>query len=165
MAAAVSGVVGFGVPIQSLRRDNRRWAEWTLFCEETVGTDVLRPDSAPIAHDADTLAREQFLLAAFVIWRYGRMLPRSNASPQAKPSSVRPYVDTVRNVHARRGITLAGAPVVSRVIKGLLKTYVRVHGTDALIPTRKEPITNGHCTAIYSVGRSAPVRVGRHMVP
>ena len=55
--------------------------------------------------------------------------------------------------------------MVSRVIKGLLKTYVRVHGTDALIPTRKEPITNGHCTAIYSVGRSAPVRVGRHMVP
>ena len=92
------------------------------------------------------------------------MLPRSNASPQAKPSSVRPYVDTVRNVYARRGITLAGAPVVSRVIKELLKTYVLVHGTDALIPTRKEPTTNRHCVAIYDVGRSAPLRVGRHTV-
>ena len=80
----------------------------------------MRPDCASIAHDADPLAREQFLLAAFVIWRYGRMLPtpRSNAPPQATPPSVRPYVGTVRNVHARRGITLAGAPVVSRVIKG-----------------------------------------------
>ena len=125
MAAAVSGAVNAGVPVRSLRRDNRRWVEWALFCEETVGTDVLRPDCASIAHDADALAREQFLLAAFVIWRYGRILPRSNASPQAKPSSVRSYVNTVRNVHARRGITLAGAPVVSRVIKGLLKTYVR----------------------------------------
>ena len=164
MAAAVSGAVDAGVPVRSLRQDNRRWAEWTLFCEEFMGTGVMRPDSASISHDADALAREQFLLAAFVIWRYGRMLPRSNASPQAKPSSVRPYVDTVRNVHARRGITLAGAPVVSRVIKGLLKTYVRVHGTDALIPTRKEPITNRHCVAIYDIGRSAPARVGRHVV-
>ena len=76
------------------------------------------------------------------------MLPHSNAPPQAKPSSVRPCVDTVHKVHARRGITLASAPVVSRVINGLLKTYVRVHGTDALIPTRKEPITNCHCAAI-----------------
>ena len=92
------------------------------------------------------------------------MLPRSNAPPQAKPSSVRPYVDTVRNVYARRGITLAGAPVVSRVIKELRKTYVLVHGTDALIPTRKEPTTNRHCVAIYDVGRSAPLRVGRHTV-
>ena len=164
MAAAVSGAVDAGVPVRSLRQDNRRWAEWTLFCEEFMNTDVLRPDSASISHDAGALAREQFLLAAFVIWRYGRMLPRSSRSPQAKPSSVRPYVDTVRNVHARRGITLAAAPVVSRVIKGLLKTYVRVHGTDALIPTRKEPITNRHCAAIYDIGRGAPVRVGRHTV-
>ena len=111
MAAAVSGAVDSGVSIRSLRRANWRWAEWTLFCEETVGTDVLRPDCASVAHDADALAREQFLLAAFVIWHYDRILPRSNASPQAKPSSVRPYVDAVRNVHARRGITLAGAPV------------------------------------------------------
>ena len=165
MAAAVSGAVDSGVPIRSLSRDNRRWAEWTLVCEETVGTDVLRPDRASIAHDAGALAREQVLLfAAFVIWHYGRMLPRSNASPQAKPSSMRPYVGTVCNVHARRGITLAGAPVVSRVMKGLLKTYVRVHCTDALIPTRKEPITNRHCTVIYSIVSSAPVRAGRHTV-
>ena len=41
---------------------------------------------------------------------------------------------------------------------------MRVHGTDALIPTRKEPITNRHYAAIYDVGRSAPVRVGRHTV-
>ena len=123
MAAAVSGAVDAGVPVRSLRQDNRRWAECALFCDEFMGTDALRPDCASISHDADALAREQFLLAAFVIWRYGRMVPRSNASPQAKPSSVRPYVDTVRNVHARRGITLACAPVVSRVIKGLLKNY------------------------------------------
>ena len=108
--------------------------------------------------------REQFLLAAFVIWRYGRMAPRSHNSPAVKPSSVRPYVDTVRNVHLRRGITLAPAPVVSRVLKGMLKNYVRVHGTDALIPTRKEPIENRHCAAIYAIGRSAPARVGRHTV-
>ena len=129
MSAAVSGAVDSGVPARSLRRDNRRWAEWTLFCEETMGTDVLRPDAASISHDAGALAREQFLLAAFVIWRYGRMLPRSNASLQAKPSSVRPYVDTVRNVHAGRGITLAGAPMVSRVNKGLLKTYAQIHSS------------------------------------
>ena len=166
LTAAVSGAVDAGVPVQSPRRDNRQWTEYALFCEETAGTDVLRPDCASIANDAGSLAREQFLLAAFVIWRYGRMLPRSNASPQAKPSSVRPYVDTaVRNVHARRGITLASASVVSRVIKGLLKTYARVHSTDALTPIRKDPITNRHCTtAIYNFGRSAPVRVGHHVV-
>ena len=61
MAAAVSGAVDAGVPIRSLRQDNRRWAEWTLFCEEFMGTDVLRPDCASISHDADALAREQFL--------------------------------------------------------------------------------------------------------
>ena len=92
------------------------------------------------------------------------MTPRSHKSPAVKPSSVRPYVDTVRNVHLRRGITLAPAPVVSRVLKGMLKNYVRVHGTDALIPTRKEPIENHHCAAMYAVGRSTPVRVGRHTV-
>ena len=52
-----------------------------LLRRETVGTDVLSPDCASIAHDADALAREQFLLAAFVIWRYGCMLPRSNVPP------------------------------------------------------------------------------------
>ena len=67
MAAAVSGAVDADVPVRSLRQDNRRWAEWTLFCQELAGTDVLRPDSASISHVADVLAREQFLLAAFVI--------------------------------------------------------------------------------------------------
>ena len=164
MVAAVNAAIDGGVPTRSLRRDDRRWSEWKVFCNEAAGTEPLRPDVASLADDPDGLAREQFLLAAFVIWRYGRMTPRSHKSPAVKPSSVRPYVDTVRNVHLRRGITLAPAPVVSRVLKGMLKNYVRVHGTDALIPTRKEPIENHHCAAMYAIGRSTPVRVGRHTV-
>ena len=69
MVAVVNAAIDGGVPTRSLRRDDRRWSEWRAFCNEAAGTEPLRPDVASLADDPDGLAREQFLLAAFVIWR------------------------------------------------------------------------------------------------
>ena len=159
LVAAVSSAVDSAVPVRSLKRDARRFASWKQHCRE-LGTDHWRGDVRALSgEDPVGFARENFLLASYAVRRYRELVPRSRRDAAAKPQSVRPYIDTVRNAHKRRGITLPPSSVVTNVLRGLLREYVRVHGSDALIPSRKEPIENAHVVSMYAHVRSASAGV------
>ena len=82
---------------------------------------------------------------------YPHLVPRRKSDPAAKPQSARDCLTSVRRVHARRGVELPPAPLVSKVFKGIVKRYVREHGVDALLPDRKSPLENKHVNACLSL--------------
>ena len=165
LVAAASCAVDSAVPVRFLKRDARRFASWKLHRRE-LGTDHWRGDVRALSgEDPVGFARENFVLASYAVRRYRELVPRSRRDAAAKPQSVRPYIDTVRNAHKRRGITLPPSSVVTNVLKGLLREYVHVHGSDALVPSRKEPIENAHVMSMYALVRSvlAGVDVNRNI--
>ena len=136
------------VPPATLKKDKAHWRHWTAFMS-AMGTSRLRPNPADDPHY--DVERESFLQAAFVVWVYPRLIPRRRSDPAAKPQSARDCLTTVRRIHARRGVELPPAPLVSKVFKGIVKRYVREHGVDALLPDRKSPLQNDHVNAIRAI--------------
>ena len=48
----------------------------------------------------------------------------------------------MRRAHLRQGIDTVSLQMAVRACQGLLRRYIELHGADALIPKRKEPLTN-----------------------
>ena len=46
---------------------------------------------------------------------------------------------------------MPAAPTINKCLKGLLMDYVRLHGSEALAPMRKEPLTNAQTTSMLTV--------------
>ena len=135
------------VPTSTLAKDDAHWAYWKEFCR-ALGTDPDRPAATQLS-DAQ-LSRESFMQAAFVIWIHPRLKPR-RSRPLAKPDSARACLSSVRRVHKRRGVVMAPAPLVNLALRGLIRRYIREHGIEALLPNRKEAITNEHATKILGI--------------
>jgi hypothetical protein len=95
--------------------------------------------------------REVILLETFLVTGHYAMQPRSHSDPAAKPASAFAMVASVRRCHARHGITMARAPRLALVLKGLLRLYTLAHGPESLQPRRKEPLTNEHTRAILGI--------------
>jgi len=92
------------------------------------------------------------------------MVPRNRSHQLPKPASARACLDAVRRVHRHNDIVMCPAPSISRLVTGLLAEYIRVHGPESLIPSRREPLTNQQTSAILGAGHDEPVRVGNRIV-
>ena len=91
----------------------------------------------PIGHQ-----REVLLLVNFLIWRYQSMRPRARDAVAPKPQSALAAVMAVRRVRRlQRDIELASTRLIGLALKGLLRDFVHHHGSDALLPSRKQPMT------------------------
>ena len=127
-----------------------------------LGTSPWRDDpAANNGVDAAGHRRECFLQAAFLIYAYKTMKPRSRSDPAPKPASAAACVSSVRRVHALSGLTLPRAPAINRITAGLCRRYVQAHGAAALMPSRKEPLKKEHLVAIYRVADGTPLRRSR----
>ena len=146
MVALVHETVDEQTPSSTLSKDRKDWSRWEEFLA-LFGSDPMRPTPT----DDFTKQREGFLQAAFVVWVYPRLKPRRRTDLIAKPDSAHNCLTSVRRVHARRGVQLPTAPMVSRLLRALIKRYIREHGIEALLPRRKEAITNAHTVAILGV--------------
>ena len=95
------------------------------------GRSRLRPNRPTTRYDIE---RESFLQAAFVVWVYPRLIPPADLTPPQNRKVARlPHHG--RRIHARRGVELPPAPLVSKVQghRQALRARARV---DALLPDR-----------------------------
>eukprot|EP00965_Chrysotila_dentata_P103083 3403408-Pleurochrysis_carterae.AAC.1 len=64
------------------------------------------------------------------------------ANPKLQPSSMLARLRGVARVHKALGYQFGPLACVTEVCKGATQAYVDEHGFEALIPKRKEPLTN-----------------------
>ena len=105
------------------------------------GTPPWRLDhNAHSGADAAGFDRESRLLCAFLIWCYDLIQPRSKTAVAAKPSSAYQMVDGVRRVHRRAGIFMVSTKQLTMIMNGITAAHVAEHGSESLLPQRKDPI-------------------------
>ena len=132
---------------------------WAPYCE-TQGTSVVRPDCRSLSWDEVQL--EEAWWAGAIPFVQARMPNQQGVVGAALPHSVLKVVQNIRRAHMRLNIqTVSLAPCV-RATEGLLKEFLLEHGPLALIPKRKEPLTNEEIAAIFSysgpIGRARAQR-------
>ena len=108
----------------------RLWQEFTT----SLNTDALRRQTA-------FLAREEFLVGAFIIFLTTKVRPKDPARSFAKPSTYLGYVFAVRREHALLHLPFASNFVVNKVVDSLKKQYIALHGPEGLMPKRREPFS------------------------
>ena len=159
----VQATIMRGVPKSTAKKDRRYWRLWAQHCR-LLGTTEWRDDMwANSGHDVVGAQRERLLQSTFVLRVYRTMRPRNRAHKSAKPQSARGPLDAVRRIHKRNDIRMCDAPSVTLVLKGLLDDYVRLHGTETLIPQRREPLTNEQTERLLSPANEG-MKVGRRTI-
>ena len=147
----VASACDAGVPDNTSRKDAGYWNKWCQYCAR-YNTPVWRDcTDANSGVDAFGNAREVYFQAAFVLDYYDNMKPRRRDRSQADPRGAVKAAQAVRRAHANRGIRMPAAPTINKCLKGLLMDYVRLHGSEALAPMRKEPLTNAQTTSMLTV--------------
>jgi hypothetical protein len=137
---AIPSVIAAAVPATTMRRDALAWKRWTEFCR-LVRTQPWRLDrNAHSGADAAGFDRESRLLCAFLIWCYDLIQPRSKSAAAAKPSSAYQMVDGVRRCHRRAGIFMVSTKQLTMIMNGITAAHVAEHGSESLLPQRKDPI-------------------------
>ena len=137
---AIPDVIAASVPANTLKRDALAWRRWTEFCA-LVPTQPWRLDrNAHSGADAVGFDRESRLLCSFLVWCYDIIQPRSKSSKAAKPASAYNMVDGVRRVHRRAGIFMVSTKQLTMVLNGITAAHVAEHGSESLLPNRKNPI-------------------------
>ena len=85
--------------------------------------------------------RELVLNTLAFLRMYGRMQPRSKSSPAADPRSCMAKLYAEAREHRKYGYKMALVTLLMQVMKGQLRHYVELHGTQCLAPARKKPLT------------------------
>jgi hypothetical protein len=161
MNAAVARAVDKAAP-STTRKSNA--SHWRFWCAHTTnpGTAALRGDlAANCGLDVNGHKREVFIMATLVIARYTNMRAR-RAGGFSKPQSAMNSLSAVIRCHKPHGITMARAPLVSELLRGLQREFVAEHGADALEPTRKEPFGPTNMTTLRAL--STGTKVGSLML-
>ena len=88
--------------------------------------------------------REVLIQCVALLDIHEHMRPRSKAAPAAKPQSALAVLTSVRRMHVLRSppTYLVKAPAIAACLKSMLSDYIEEHGPEALMPHRKEPISN-----------------------
>ena len=133
---------------------------WRPYCE-TQKTSTVRPDVRSLGWDEIQL--EEAWWAGAIPFVQKLMPNQQGVVGAALPQSILKVVQNIRRAHARMHIqTVSLAPCV-RATDGLLKDFVLEHGPLALIPKRKEPLTNEEIARIFAhagpIGRSRSPKV------
>ena len=150
------------------KTDKYHLKAWQLACQD-LGTPWLRFDmAANTGADPVGYRRELLLPALAYLKMYWRMKPRSKKDKAPHPRSCLLKLYAVAREHVKRGYKMAPFTLAVKVMAGMLHHYVLTHGTDALMPHRKNPLTNlmilqmlqvpeGACDAPDAKGRCALV--------
>jgi len=142
---ALPHVIDAGISKATLSRDALAWRRWTEFCAG-VPTQTWRLDrNAHSGADPVGFDRESRLLCAFLICCYETIQPRSSKSKAAKPASAFKRIDGVRSVHRRAGIFMVSTKQLTMVMKGITAEHMKEHGSESLLPERKDPIGPTPC--------------------
>ena len=132
---------------------------WRPYCA-TQHTSAVRPDVRSL--DWDEIQLEEAWWAGAIPFIQKLMPNQQGVVGAALPQSILKVVRNIRRAHCRVNIqTVSLAPCV-RATDGLLKEFLLEHGPLALIPKRKEPLTNEEIARIFAysgpVGRARSPR-------
>jgi hypothetical protein len=142
----------------TLRADDLAWERWTTYCA-SMGTPPIRSDIlANAGLDYLGSQRETLALCGFLMHCAESMTGRGGKG-RAKPGSIHQQVLAVRRIHVRLNAPMGALPGVRRVFISLVKAYVVLHGPDALMPKRKEPLDAGRIAKMLALPNGT--RLGR----
>ena len=140
------------VPDNTAKQEASNWRMWLRYCA-WWGT-------SPIRASAVETPTEMLLVSLAVPWflEHMRWAPGSTTPP--KPTSALAILRGVRRMHVRLGMPFAPLAAAARATAFKLKEYVERHGHDALMPHRKEPLTNEMIVGLLSLdGRKISQRM------
>ena len=117
-----------------------------------MGINPWRFDTAANAGvDAAGARREAFILGAGLRFIFNRMQPRRRSDPTPLPQSALNVLLGVRRLHKDRGFPMVAMPMVTVILKGMMRRVQEEYGEDhpnVLVPKRKEPFTTEILDAI-----------------
>ena len=123
----------------TIKADDLAWERWREYCALMRTAPVRSSLLANAGIDLAGAQRETVLLCGFLIHQAETMTGRGGRG-QAKPQSAFNMVLAVRRIHARLGCPMEILPGVRRVLAALVKKFIALHGPDAILPRRKEPL-------------------------
>jgi integrase len=138
--STIGDIIDLGVPEGTLEKDDLAWRRWETFCTLAATSPWRLDRNAHSGADTAGCERESKLLCAFLIWSYDLITPRSRTSSAPKPSSAYAMVAGVRRVHKRHHIDMVSSGQLSAVLRGITAAHIREHGSESLLPHRKEPL-------------------------
>ena len=97
--------------------------------------------------------RESLKLAAFLLFRAQRAVPRSKRAAVAKPMSIYQNFLALRRVFRARDVELPPSGTVRETLRGLLRRFVRRYGIEKLRPCRVEPVTPAIIASVVRAGQ------------
>ena len=135
-------------PVSTLVKDATAWKRWEALCAD-FGIPVWRPSAGTLT--SDEVRREHLLFNAYNAkqCRVDCKPKRGNKFP--RPASALNSTLAVKRVLKRGGVTAVATPELTALLKGMLRQYVRLHGPEALLPHRSEPLTNGDAIAVLQL--------------
>jgi hypothetical protein len=126
-------LISAAVPANTRGVETSAWKSWCAFREGRG--EPHRVDDAMPQRDFEDLC------CAFYLTVYGGMRARRKADGLPKPQSAMQVVCAMRRLHARLYGELKPAPRVGRLCEALATRVAATVGTNALLPSRKAPLT------------------------
>lgn len=144
----------------TLARDyGSNWQWWTRYCQQ-MGTPTVR-----VYHHSrathDEAQREQLLWSLAVPWILARMSP-GHHSVVPKPASAVQVIRGVRRVLTTMGMEPPPMAAINLVLKGLNRSYLDLHGPEALEVHRTEAIPHRWQVELVRLFRSSGRKLGQH---
>ena len=158
------GLVGASVRAQAhAANENSLAAEethlrlyWRPYCD-LQDTPYVRPNIGNLNFEERQL--EEAWWGGLVPWVQKIMPNGQGIVGAALPSSILKVARNIRRAHKRQGIETASLSSAVRATDGLLKEFLLEHGALALVPKRKEPLTNEEIVAVFRY--SGPINGNR----
>ena len=150
MAAAVGEQLSNTYASSTREKDDGHMKKWRNVCRY-FRTPALRTDAAANSGvDADGHTNECVLQAFALLAFYVDMEPRAHADADVgpDPQSAMNNLRGVHRYHEARGITMASTKLASKVLKGLMRSYVTNCGIREV--RRKKPLTNAKINAMLA---------------
>ena len=130
-------------PPTTLSQENSNWKWWTRYCHYMGWPEVMSNMSAASGQDVALFQVYNSFVTGALLWIYERMPSARGKSTPPKPSSALQVLMGIRRIHLKRLGLPYFVPLSSAVLAcdGLVRSYMLLHGPEALQPDRKEPLT------------------------
>ena len=152
-------------PDSTLDTEASNWNWWLRYCSCSElwrePNCAMRPDRRQLSYEEQML--EETLWAGAVPWIHRRMRSRAGVVGAAKPSSVMNVLRGVRRAHLRQRVDTVSLQAAVRACGGLMRDYIELHGPDALMPHRKEPLTNPLIRGLLTLADGSQLARGKHL--
>ena len=122
-------------------KDTSNWKAWREYCTQ-AGASPFRRTVDPLP-DRVGYKRELVLLIGALHYFMKTRKPLRSADRAIQPQSAMNILLGVNRVLRRNFMSLIPLSGLKLALRGMMREFVRIHGPKSLIPTRREPFTNG----------------------